>query len=371
MGDIGGAAQAGASIVSAGIAANAAKKAAQQNYDAQMRALGLGRDIFGQEQANISPYLASGRTALDQLTYATTQPGGALAYRGTYPSFSPTGTAATALNPALFAPTGTAATALNPAQFQATGAALRALNPATPFTAPTAAEAAATPGYGFTFDEGMRALQAQQAATGRLGGPAAKEAIQYGQGLASTNYGDAYTRALSTYNINKASDQAALSNQLGLYGTNLTAAQAALAGQTGLYGTNLTAAQAALANQQGLYGTNYDVQRQGLNDAYQRLYNIAGLGQTAASQLASAGGQYGALGTGALGSMGQAQGLGTVGAGSSLAAGLTGAVNALAPGLSQIPNPFARVSAGPSYSSYGGPGAGINPSGYALESIYG
>jgi hypothetical protein len=45
------------------------------------------------------------------------------------------------------------------------------------------------PGYQFQFDQGMQALERSQAASGKLGGgTATTEAIQFGQGLASTSF---------------------------------------------------------------------------------------------------------------------------------------------------------------------------------------
>lgn len=48
-----------------------------------------------------------------------------------------------------------------------------------------------SPGYKFALDEGMNALGRSQAARGRsLGGPAMKEAMRFGTGLASQEYGN-------------------------------------------------------------------------------------------------------------------------------------------------------------------------------------
>lgn len=68
------------------------------------------------------------------------------------------------------------------------------------FQAPTAAQAAATPGYQFQLNQGLQALQNSAAAKGGLlSGNTAQALEQYGQGLASTNYQQTYNNALGSY----------------------------------------------------------------------------------------------------------------------------------------------------------------------------
>lgn len=58
------------------------------------------------------------------------------------------------------------------------------------------------PGYQFQFGEGERALNAQAARSGLLGsGRALKEATQYGQGMAETQFGNVYNKNLNRWNI--------------------------------------------------------------------------------------------------------------------------------------------------------------------------
>jgi hypothetical protein len=72
-----------------------------------------------------------------------------------------------------------------------------------PFTAPTAAQAAATPGEQFELQQGTQAINEHAAATGNLSSGNTGVALeQYGQGLASTTYQQAYQNALNTYNTN-------------------------------------------------------------------------------------------------------------------------------------------------------------------------
>ena len=96
------------------------------------------------------------------------------------------------------------------------------------FQAPTAEQAAATPGYQFTLQQGTQALNRGAAARGNLlSSGAAKQLEQYGTGLANQTYGDVYNRALNQYQTNY---QTFLNNQQGLYGRLM-----------GLSGTGLTA----------------------------------------------------------------------------------------------------------------------------------
>lgn len=71
------------------------------------------------------------------------------------------------------------------------------------FTAPTEAQAQASPGYQFTLDQGLKSVQNSAAARG-LGtsGAALKGAASYATGLADSTYNDVYNRALNTYNAN-------------------------------------------------------------------------------------------------------------------------------------------------------------------------
>ena len=68
------------------------------------------------------------------------------------------------------------------------------------FQAPTAAQAAQTPGYQFQFQQGENALQNSAAAAGGLTTGATGAALQqYGQGLASTDYQQVYNNAFQNY----------------------------------------------------------------------------------------------------------------------------------------------------------------------------
>lgn len=364
---MGGVAQ-GIGTATAGIAGAAASKyAADQQRKATQAGITAQQGQFNTQQQNIAPYLGAGKFGLEQLQSGLTSQGGAfqqpanfqaagLAKQAVTPTgFTPTGAAAQALNPAAFTPTGVAASALNPAQFAATGMAQNALNPDA-FRAPTAAEAAAMPGYQFQVEQANKGLQAAQAATGRLGGAAAQEALRLNQGLASTDYQNAYSNAFNTYGANRSAAQDALRAQLTQYGTGLNTAQGALANQSGIYGTNQAANQNALASQSGLYNQGLQTAQQAYGNQLQnfnvgntlgtqqwnRLASLAGLGQTANAQLGSAGST----------ATNQISDLLTQG-GNARASGTIGGANALAQ-LGQIPGQMAAYNyLNPPSTAYG------------------
>lgn len=68
------------------------------------------------------------------------------------------------------------------------------------FTAPTAAQAAATPGYQFQLQQGENAMQNSAAAQGGLlSGRTMADLNNYAQGVASTNYQNTFNNALTEY----------------------------------------------------------------------------------------------------------------------------------------------------------------------------
>jgi len=107
----------------------------------------------------------------------------------------------------------------------------------------------ADPGYGFRFDQGMKALNSSMAARGLgVSGPAIKGAINFGQGAASQEYQNAYNRYVN--------DQATQRNALaGLTGYGPTsAANIGAAGQN--YASNVGNLGMTTANTIGGMGTN-------------------------------------------------------------------------------------------------------------------
>lgn len=94
-----------------------------------------------------------------------------------------------------------------------------------PFTAPTLAQAQQTPGYQFNLQTGTQAIDENAAATGNLmSGNTGRALTQFGQGLATTTYQQAYQNALNQYttNLNAAGQGVntglASTQQLGQFG---------------------------------------------------------------------------------------------------------------------------------------------------------
>lgn len=100
------------------------------------------------------------------------------------------------------------------------------------FTAPTLADAEATPGFQFRLKEGTDAISRNAAATGTLmTGNTGKALTDYGQNLAESTYNDDYNRALQTYTANV--NPLLQGTQLGLSSTGqLTGANLDVAGNT-------------------------------------------------------------------------------------------------------------------------------------------
>ena len=114
------------------------------------------------------------------------------------------------------------------------------------FNAPTGVDESNDPGYAFRLAEGQKALQRSEAANGISGGAAIKAADRYSQDYASNEYSNVYNRALQNYATN--------------------------------YGTAL-----------GQFNTNYGVFQNDQSNQFNRLAALAGIGQTANSQLNAAG----------------------------------------------------------------------------------
>lgn len=98
------------------------------------------------------------------------------------------------------------------------------------FQAPTAAQAAQTPGYQFQLQQGLGAMQNSQAAQGGLiGGNAMTALNNYAQGAASANYQQVYQNALTqyqqAYNIFQGNQTNEFNRLASLSGAGQTAAQ--------------------------------------------------------------------------------------------------------------------------------------------------
>ncbi len=224
------------SIFGANKQADAAKQAAQLQAQSAANSLDFQKQQFATEQQNLAPWLQAGKGALSTLSGLTSTPG-----QGLLQGFNQ--------------------------QFQA----------------PTAQQAAATPGYQFQLQQGQNAIQNSAAARGGLvSGNAATGLDQYSQGLASENYGNTYNRAMQEY-----------LNSANIFNTNQT-------------------------------------------NQYNRLAGLAGTGQNAATML----GQEGQAAAQNVGNINMTAG-GQIGqninnAGAATASGYVGGANAIAGGVNNI-----------------------------------
>jgi hypothetical protein len=194
---IGGIAAAG---VSGGLAyagqsqvAGAANSAADLQAQEAQQALDFQKQEFNTQQANQAPFLKAGQTAVTDLS-SLLAPGGSLSQPWT----------------------GT-------------------------FQAPTAAQAQATPGYEFTLAQGRDAIQNSAAATGNvLSGGTLASLDQYSQGLASTDYQQAFNNALTQYGTAYNTFQNNQANQFNRLASvaGLGQTSAAQLGQTGQQAAN-------------------------------------------------------------------------------------------------------------------------------------
>jgi hypothetical protein len=167
------------SLIGSIVGAGASETASQDQLQESQNALGFQQQVYGQQQANLAPYLQAGNTSLSSLM--------ADFQNGTF----------------------------GPGSIPA-------------FTAPTAAQAQATPGYQFQLQQGSQAVAEQAASTGATGGGGEAKALeQYGQGLASTTYQNTFQNALSQY-------QAALTGQAQNYNQLAGVVQTGLGAATGV-----------------------------------------------------------------------------------------------------------------------------------------
>jgi len=182
-GSIGGAAiSSNAAENAASTQANAADYAAQLQAQEAQNALNFQEQEWGTQQQNLAPWLQAGKGALGNLSALLSTPGQGL---------------------------------LTPWTQQ--------------FTAPTAEQAAAYPGYQFGLTQGEGALQNSAAAKGSLESGNTQEALNnYAQNYAQNDYTNVYNQALQQYQQNYGifeNNQSNTYNRLaGLAGTGQTAA---------------------------------------------------------------------------------------------------------------------------------------------------
>ena len=210
-----GAAIVGSSLLSSSAASDAASTAAGASQAATDASIGEQRRQFDISQQNLQPFLAAGTGAVNRLG-AGVAPGGEFG----------------------------SATPFNFQYNQNTD-----------------------PGYGFRFDQGMKGLNASMAAKGLgVSGAGIKGAIDYGQGMGSQEYNNAFNRYVTGFNANTASQNNLYNRLAGVAGTGQTAGNSVAtlgANMAGNVGSSLmsnagnqgNAAMAAAANTTSAFGS--------------------------------------------------------------------------------------------------------------------
>lgn len=236
------------------------------------------------------------------------------------------------------------------------------------FQAPTAADMEADPGYAFRKAEGEKALQRSAAAKGSLlGGGTLKALADYGQGLASQEYGQVYGRrlgefnqdfgrALTTHGTNE-------DNRFRAHGANVNAAlgygNLALGNKQADNAYSLGQGQLSLG--QGQLGLQQGAQdwMQNTQFPWQQQSTLAQMGLQAAGQMGNYGSYYGQNAGNGYYTQGNAQAAGAVGSGNAWNAGLQGAGNAALDAYAQYqtgrkPKPQTSNYPGVPVPGYGG-----------------
>ena len=183
------------------------------------------------------------------------------------------------------------------------------------------------PGYQFRKEQGLQAIDRMKARGGeRFSGARGAALQQYGQNLASQEYGAAYGRSLSQYGIDVQRAGSDYQRQLGEYGLQ--------------------------------YGRAQDIDRQKLGQLGQYA-NLAASGQQAAGSLSNLGANYASATSNIRGSAGEAIGRAQVGQAQANAAGSLALGNTITSGLGayQYQQNFNQV--------YGGQGTGASYYGQA------
>jgi hypothetical protein len=269
-------------IGGAAIQAGAASSAADKQLQAQREALQQQQSQFNTTQANEAPWLQAGQGALSLLSQGT-QPGGSLVTPADSEVYQ------------------------TPAAFEQP-----TFNAPAPFTAPTAVDETNDPGYQARMAAQQQALtRAGLASGGAFSGGTVKALQQAGQDYASNEYANVYDRALTGYQTN-------FGNALNAYNTNTTAALNA-------YNTNTS------TGLQG-YQTRFNAANTNQSNQFNRLAALAGLGQTATGQLASAGQAATNNTTSLLTQGGNVAAAGTLGIGSAINNGIQNTANAYSTG---------------------------------------
>jgi hypothetical protein len=312
---IGAGITAGSSLIGGAIAGNAAKNAAQTQAESATEANRILQQQYDQSRADLTPYREAGYKALGQTQDLVNQPIGFDPYQAT-PTLDPS---QYAFDPNQYQ--------FNTDQYRFT-APNQALDPAQYKFAPTSGQQVLNddPGYQFRLQEGMKALQATQAAKGGLlSGGAVKGALKYGQGLASQEYASAYNRALGRNEMdwtraqygneqtyNRALNENQLGYERGLQGNQMGYERALQGNELG-YGRAYQQNADLAARARDQYATNVQTQMGARQQRFNELASMAGLGQTSASQTGTLSAALGNQLSGNITSAGAAQAAGQVG----------------------------------------------------------
>jgi len=171
------------SLISADASSDAAETAAQASGRASDASIAEQRRQYDLNRADYAPYITSGQSAVNQLA-AGLAPGGRFAS-------------------------------------------------ATPFD--FRYDQNTDPGYGFRFDQGMRGVNASMAAKGMgISGAGIKGATEFGQGMGSQEYNNAFNRYVTGFNANTGERNQLYNRYAGVAGTGQTAVN-----QIGTQGANM------------------------------------------------------------------------------------------------------------------------------------
>jgi hypothetical protein len=192
------------------------------------------------------------------------------------------------------------------------------------FQAPTAAQAAATPGEQFQMQQGLQGVEQQLGASGGAAtGGALKALTQYGQGVASTYYQNAFNNSLNAYNTN-------VNTNMGMAGQGLQGTAMA---------NNALSQYGSTTNQNtmgaGYYNSNLGMQGAQTNSATgMQGASLAGQFGTQTAETAGNQNLQGAIAGGNMYMQGaEGAGAARIGASNSLTQGLGGLGNAIGGGL--------------------------------------
>jgi hypothetical protein len=255
---VGGAVQGAATIAGAGIQSAAVNRATDAQARSAQNALDFQRQQWSTQQDQQAPYVATGQQNVGTLNDLVNNGSLGQQYGQSYsnPDFSGS------YNPSDFNPTDTQTAAFDP----------------------NSVHVQQDAGYQFRLDQGLESMRKSLAATGVSGGALAKAMNDYAQGTASQEYGNAYNRALQSYQTNAAVNQQNYGQQAQTYGVN---------NQNALnrYNTGLQTYNTNTANHANQYATNYNTWNTDNTNQFNRRAALAGIGQTAVSQLGASGNQ--------------------------------------------------------------------------------